>query len=202
MGMDYSYLLYFKRQDLWQALQGVASTSQPSKLPTLIVFPDHMLSLSLESWGKNEKLIGHDAAQFGFMTSIYFPPDAAIREYLQRVSPEHYEAMSKESLLGLPVGIIYLSVYNNMLNFREKTWDPELVLLDFGTPGTNMSLLFAESDSIRNRFTRLLEKYHGVCGVLNMEDGGRVFWLNGRRVEAEIPDPYLPPAEIETFLGS
>ena len=200
MGMDYSFLLYFNRQNLWEALQGVASISQPSPLPTLIVFPDHMLSIPLKGWGQDEKLLRHDAAEFGFMTSIYFPADAAIRNYLQRVSPEHFAAMSRESLLGLPVGYIYLTIYNNMVNFREKTWDPDLVLFDFSTPGTSMSLLFAESDSIRNRFIRLLEKYHGICGVLNLEDTGRVFWLNGKRMEREIPDAYMPPAEIEEFL--
>jgi hypothetical protein len=110
--------------------------------------------------------------------------------------------MSRESMLGLPVGCIYLTIYNHLGDFRERSWDPELVLFDFGTPGTSMSLLFVESDAIRVQFIHLLEKYHGVCGVLNLEDTGKVIWLGGRRVDVEIPDPYMTPAEIEGFLGS
>jgi len=201
MGLDYRYLLYFRRQNLWDVLQGIAAISQPSQLPSLIVFPDHMLTLSLKGWGKKERLINPNDPEFGFMTAIYFPADEAITEYLHRVSPEHFDSMSKESPLGLPVGYIYLTVYNDLSVFEDKDWDPDLVMMEFSTPGTRMSLLFSESESIRKRFVSLLETYQGVCGVLDLESEARVIWLKGKRLDLRIPDAWMSPDEIEEILN-
>jgi len=46
MGLDHSILLYFKRDWLWEALQGLAGISEPATPPpTTIHFPDHDLKL-------------------------------------------------------------------------------------------------------------------------------------------------------------
>ena len=44
MGLDFSYLLYFKREDLWSVLQGVVAIAEPHQPPITIHFPDHELS--------------------------------------------------------------------------------------------------------------------------------------------------------------
>ncbi|UCD99379.1 MAG: hypothetical protein JSV42_01235, partial [Chloroflexota bacterium] len=78
----------------------------------------------------------------------------------------------------------------------------DLVLFDFGTTGTRMSLLFSYSTSIRKTFTELLEKHHGICGVFNREaEGGEVFWFKGRRVSVYIEDQFMLPDEIEVILS-
>jgi hypothetical protein len=201
MGLDYSYLLYFKRQKLWDVLQTVMEMSRPSSLPTLVVFPDHILPLSLKGWGEKERIVNFNEPQIDFTTSIYFHPDEEIKDYIKRNSPEHYETMSIESPLGIPIGCIYLTIYNDLRKFENKDWDPNLTLLNFGTPGTKMSVLFSESASIRNRFVELLETHDGICGILNMEDSAIVFWLNGYLFDKTIPDPYMTPEEIKSYLG-
>lgn len=200
MGLDYSYLLYFKREALWNALLGIARIARPSPLPTLVAYPDHFRAVPLEAWGKNERIINHDDPQFGFATSLYFPADDDIITYLKHVSRDKFESMSAESPLGLPVGCIYITVYNNPKAFEDRASDPDLVLIEFGTPGTTMSILFSESVSIRRRFEDLLVQYDGVCGVLNMEDYAHVIWLKGRPLDLRIPDPFMTPNEIENFI--
>jgi len=200
MGLDFSYLLYFKRERLWDALQGVAALCRPNELPALIVFPDHILSLSIEPWDDKDRMVKCDEPEFGFKISMYFLPDDSLKEYLQRAFSEYYEEMSKESPLGLPVGYIYLTVYNDMHSLDQEPLDPDLVMMEFGTTGTRMSLLFSESVSIRKQFTTLLEQYSGVCGMFNMEMEGLVFWLNGRRMEEQISDPWMHPKMITDEL--
>lgn len=201
MGLDYSYRLYFHRQDLWDVLQGIADISARSALPTLVVFPDCLRAYSIEGWGDKKRIIPWDDAQFGFNVSIFFNRDEAIVDYLHRVNSRELDPALLENPFGLPVGTIYINVYNDLNRFEEKNWDPDIVLIDLGTTGTRMSTLFMESDSIRARFQGLLEQYHGICGVFNMEDYGYLIWHKGVRIDRRLPDPYMSPAEIEAYLA-
>ena len=92
--------------------------------------------------------------------------------------------------------MIYLTIYQEIPDQPAS----DLVLFNFGTTGTKMSILFLESDSIRKTFEELLEKIPGICGVFNRETSGEVIWFKGRQISEEISDPYLPPAEIEAIL--
>lgn len=204
MGLDYSYLLYFKREQLWEALQGVARFARPSQCQTLVVFPDHILPLALEPWNKEHRMVKFDDPKFEFTISLYFPEDDEITEYALRLFPDYYETMVKESPLGIPIGTIYTTVYSDLSVFmkefdnsdKKELATADHVLMEFGTTGTKMSLLFSESASIRNRFQELLEANHGVCGILNREGPSEVIWLNGRRLASWIDDPSMPLEEI------
>jgi hypothetical protein len=173
MGLDYSYLLYFKREHLWDALQGVASIAEP---------------------------------QFSFSTVLYFEEDEAIEDYLllhNRGADENFRGPpGTDGVIRVRIGYIYLTVYNDLTRqFPHNNPTDDLVLLDFGTTGTRMSMLFYYSTSIRKTFVELLERYQGVCGVFNKEDGGGdVFWLKGEKLDGEIDDAYLMPGEIELLL--
>ena len=200
MGLDFSYLLYFHREDLWPVLQDIAAGARAADPPTLIVFPDHILPIPLESWGPKERMIPHDEGEFGFATSLYFPEDEKIIEYIQHVFPESYQGLCTESPLGIPIGCIYLTIYTDLGILGGHAYDPGHVLFEFGTPGTTMSILFSESESIRRRFVELLEKHHGVCGVLNMEMEAEAFYLNGRAISLDLRDAWLPPNQIEALM--
>jgi hypothetical protein len=200
MGLDFSYLLYFKRQQLWDALQGVVSIAAPQQPPAEIHFPGHVLSLPLDTWGWDGKEpLRWDDPDFRFALVLKFDPDEAILDYLFRRgigdmdivrSPPGGENQAE-------IGFIYLTIHQQI----PEQPDPDLVLFDFGTTGTRMSLLFDESVSIRKTFLELIERLQGVCGVFNRESGGEVFWLNGQSLsEVYIEDSYLPPAEIEKML--
>jgi len=200
MGLDYSYLLYFKRDRLWDVLQAVVAISRPAEKCSQIVFPDYTLILQLQPWYQKEGTFNFNDPKFDFLVVMYFPPDREIWEYLQDVSPEYLELWSRESPLGLPIGCIYLTVFNDLNAHEKKDWDPNLVMLEFGTTGTTMSILFSESDSIRCRFQNLLEANHGICGILNMENSARVIWWNGQKVDMEISNLFPSPEEINKLL--
>jgi len=202
MGLDYSFRLYFHRKDLWDVLQGIADISVRTTLPTLVIFPDFMRAYPIEGWGDRKKIIPWNDPAFGFTVAINFEKDEEIVEYLRRMHGKDFYEASTENPAGIPIGSVYIEVYSDLNRFEAKDWDPDIVLIDFGTPGSHMSMLFFESNSIRVRFQELLERYQGICGVLNMEDYGYVIWYKGRRVDFRIPDPYMSPAEIETFLSN
>lgn len=202
MGLDYSYRLYFHRKDLWDVLQGIADISVHATLPTLVIFPDYLRAYPMEGWGDKKKIIAWNDPEFGFTVSIYFEKDDEIVDYLLRLNGRDFNEASIENPAGIPIGYVYIDVYNDLNRFEAKDWDPDIVLIDLGTPGSRMSMLFYESNSIRTRFQELLEHYQGICGVLNMEDYGYVIWYKGRRLDRRVPDPYMSPAEIEAFLAN
>lgn len=202
MGLDYSYRLYFQRQNLWHALQGIADISVHTTLPTLVVFPEHVRAYPMEGWGEKKRIIPWNDPDFGFVVSIYFDKDEAIIDYLKRIDGSNFDETVIDNPGGIPIGCIYVKVVTDLTRYEEKNWDPDIALIDLGTTGTRMSALFMESDSIRRRFQQLLESYRGVCGVLNMEDYGYVIWHKGKRMDRRIPDPYMSPDEIEAYLAN
>ena len=203
MGLDYSYLLYFKRQHLWDALQGVADIAEHHHPPTKIIFPDHELSIPLNSWLVEENEIQCDEPEFSFSIVLPFEPDEAIIDYIVDWDDEDIDRSppGTEEVNRIPIGYIYLYIYNDLskrITLKEPT---DLVLFDFGTTGTRMSLLFSYSTSIRKTFVDLLERCHGLCGVFNREyDGGELFWLKGQHLSERTGEAYLTPGEIDGLL--
>ena len=88
MGLDYSYMLYFQRDQMWNALQAVVGISAQHTPPTRILFPDHVLAVPLATWSSNDHQLQSDAAQLDFHFSIYFEEDQAILDYLRRLGDE------------------------------------------------------------------------------------------------------------------
>jgi hypothetical protein len=83
VGLNYNYLLYFKREHLWDALQGVVmfvETIDPP--PTMIQFPDHDLILQITTglWEENE--LHDDMPKFDFALSQLIEESEAILDYL------------------------------------------------------------------------------------------------------------------------
>ena len=199
MGLDYSYKLYFKREHLWDALQGVVGIAWAHQPPCRIVFPDHELSIPLISGDFKEKDFQHDDPEFDFAIVLNFEPDEFILEYLRERGYEDDHRSppdpDTENLLG--IGMIYLTVYQEIPDQPAS----DLVLFNFGTTGTNMSILFEESTAIRRTFVVLLQKIPGVCGVFNKEMSGELIWLKGQHLSEKIDDPFMMPDEIEAILG-
>lgn len=205
MGLDYSYLLYFKRQHLWEALQGVAAIAEPHHPPTLIHFPDHELLFPLDSWLLDGKTVYHDDPELSFSIVLNFEEDDEILDYIIARDRGRYEGdrspPDEQDTNLVPIGYIYLTIYNDLSERIDIDEPTDLVLFDFGTTGTRMSMLFSYSTSIRETFADLLDRCHGVCGVFNREDGGgELFWLNGRRLSETIGDAYIGPGEIEELI--
>ena len=202
MGMDFSYLLYFKREKIWDALQAVVEMASPHQPPTRVLFPDHELLIPLATWQDNHAQLNHDDPQLDFHFSLYFEEDEAIQYWRRNLGddPSLRSPPDASGVKMVPVGFIYLAIHNPSSEHFPAGYTGGLVAFNFGTTGTRMSLLFDESPSIRKAFLGLLERIPGVCGVFNREDSGEVFWMDGREVYAQIEDPFLMPEEIRVIL--
>lgn len=199
MGLDYSYLLYFKREHLWDALQGVVRMAVPHQPPTRILFPDRELLIPLDSWAMRHKEIHHDDPEFSFTTVLRFDSDEALQDYIDRHARDDPGGPPDPDGGGqFSIGYIYLDIHQEIPERPAS----DLVLFDFGTTGTRMSKLFYYSNSIRSKFVELLERVPGICGVFNREEDGHVFWYKGQPIHLEVADPYMPLTEIDSLLGS
>ena len=198
MGLDYSYLLYFKREHLWDALQGVAAIAQPLGPDTRFRFPDGDRFLPLQIWASNVDEYSHDDPKFSFATSLYFEEEELIVEYVRDLGNEdQFRAPpDPDGLKQYPIGFIYLDVYNNLSKFSSSFTERDLVLFDFQAATTGMSLLFEDSASVRGRFRQLLAACGGVGGVFDNEYEGHVFWWNGQEQDFYVRSAWVSPTEI------
>ena len=205
MGLDYSYMLYFRRDQLADVLKGVSDMAEHHHPHSQIVFPDELLEIPLDSWLSEGEIIRYDDPELSFSTALIFDEDEAIMDWShgQVVEGSFRSPPGMESVNPVSVGYIYLTVYNDLSQYYpEIVLDlKDLVLFNFGTTGTRMSKMFYYSISIRKRFTELLRKYDGVCGLFDDEEKGEVFWLNGKEVNGFVDDPWLHPEEIEQELS-
>lgn len=200
MGLDFSYLLYFKRDQLWDVLNGVASLAVPHHPPTTIRFPDGNRSLPLDSWMAQGKTLDYDAPELQFSTVLLFEEDDEIFDYIASRDGDNPDRSPpiEEATGQIAIGYIYLTIYNDLSTRIENARPSNLILFDFGTTGTRMSMLFSYSTSIRSTFARLLDRNNGLCGIFNREsDGGELFWLQGRRMTEYLPGAYLTDQEIK-----
>lgn len=203
MGLNFNYLLYFERDHLWDALQGVAKIAEPYEHPaTTIHFPDHDLVLPIMTDFGEPNELPYDEAEYSFATSLIFEEDEAILEYLNHRDDNSYRAPPEEDgICRVAIGFIYLTVYADLSQHWAFEKPTNLALFSFGTTGTRMSFLFGDSVSIRRTFTQLLENYHGVSGIFDREiDYGQLFWFKGKPMEKDVESVYMLPEEIEDML--
>lgn len=203
MGLDYSYILYFEHHKQWEALQAVVDIASHRQPPTIIVFPDHILNVPLETWSSENGEYRFDDPNVSFHFSINFEEDEAIDDYIKYRDKDDPFRSPPDALTPrtVSIGYIYLDIRNNNSEYYFDRKFDNLVAFNFGTTGTHMSLLFDQSISIRRKFIDLLERVPGICGVFNREESGIVFWYKGQIIDEEIPDPYLTPSEIKTMFG-
>jgi hypothetical protein len=199
MGLDYNYRLFFHRNQTWEVLQGVVALSLAHEPTARIHFPDHMLTIPLDTWGpRTKKDFQHDDPEFSFAIVMNFETDAAIRLYLEGRDADDEDGdrspPDKQST-RVDIGFIYLTMEQELETQEGLVSD--MVLFDFSTTGTLMSILFEESTSIRQAFLGLLERHQGVYGVFNRELSGEVFWVQGRKESIEVKDSFMLPSEME-----
>ena len=200
MGLNFSYLLYFKREDLWDALRGLVKIAERHSPSTIIHFPDHDLAIPLEASLMNVTEYQYNDPEIGFATCLNFKEDKAIRDYFK--DPDSVDDWQRsppdtKRKREVSIGYIYLWIYQK----NPYSESDDSVLFEFDTTGTRMSILFSESCSIRKAFIQFLEKNNGICGVFNREmGGGELFWYKGQRYSIELSDQFLLPDEIEQQL--
>jgi hypothetical protein len=204
VGLNYNYLLYFKRDRLWDVLLGLSDYCDTDGMkPTTIQFPDHDLVIPLtSSWGE-KNVIPYDQPEFELALSMNFEEDEAILDYLRNRDGDQFDRSPPEDgqVKVYSIGFIYLTVYTDLSQHYGFKKPSDMVLFKFGTTGTKMSFLFADSTSIRNTFIDLLARYKGLIGIFDWEnDYGELFWFKGKHLQFSISRNYLLPEEIELEL--
>ncbi len=189
--MDYRYLLFFEKSAELDVLEHLATMAEPYESTTDLVLPDRVIRLPYAPWRDTPpRITPQDTCdRWDFMTVLCFESDDAI-DFYNRHHPR-YDDQGRAT-----IGVVYLSVYRDLTDQPWGTGE-DLVLFAFETPGSSMSVLFTESDSIRESFTHLLVACDGVCGVLDREDAADLFWLRGAEVDVRLPTAELTLAQIE-----
>lgn len=204
MGLNYNYLLYFKRDQLWDVLQGLSDYCDTEGMkPTTIQFPDHDLVIPLmSSWGEKD-VIPFDKQYIEFAILMNFEEDPTIFEYLSdRGDDLENRSPPEDGKVNIySIGFIYLTVYPDLLQHYAFKKPSDLCLLGFETAGTRMSFLFSDSTSIRKTFVDILRRFNGVTGVFDREiDGGELFWFKGKEMSLDVGCSYMLPDEIEETI--
>ncbi len=184
MGLDYDYKLRFKREQLGEILLAVADASQPNENPPLeVILPGgaEVISLPFSLLWPKVSSISCDAEDFqdflSFGTSLWFESDALLERYAKAQAAEGHP-LRRDEQGRLNIGYVYLTVMLKSQPGRPRTPETEardrLPYLDFTfTPATSqMSLLFAGSESVRRFFISLLEQHNGIRGEFHDSDYG------------------------------
>lgn len=198
---EFSYLLYFQREGLWDALTGVAHMTHPLRPPSQFLFPGGEAADSLEnlSW---EEVDFSDSVPFYFPVVLRFDIDEYIRDYMQALPAD-------DPLRGPPdpqaggqafVGDISLTIYRDLADFASNFSEPDLSIIEFHALSPKMSSLFKRSPSIRAVFRWLLISKGGVGGLFDAVFSARLFWWKGRDLDLSLPNAYVPPAEIDALI--
>ncbi len=204
MGLDFSYRLFFPSTRRFEVLERLAEMAEPDlEKGTWLVFPDRVLALPFEAWLDTSSRLNWDdpSSKWDFMTVLRFALDPEIIAYLERQRHPRLAEKLQAALDAPPgsdrnvgIGYIYLSID------RQPEAGDGLVLFQFDTPGTTMSILFVESQSIRQAFIQVLESCQGLYGILDMEDSAELIWWKGQEMSTRLPHAYLSFVEIEEYL--
>lgn len=195
MGLDYSFNLHFRRDQVWSVLQAVAAFAACDQSMD-VVFPDgRTLTLPFES---SEDALGYSRGyecmsaplylREGFPrlrldTVLYFDADDAIVSYFEKEVPLE--------LGRYRIGLIYLTIYLG----DAEGYPPDEAVFSFGAATTDMSLLFDASTSIRHTFVKLAAEQHGNCCLLNREGDCIVWYLDGVEMAVPIDDASCSPLD-------
>jgi hypothetical protein len=204
MGLNFNYLLYLPKNQLWHVLLGLGNFCDIEGVkPTTIQFPDHDLNIPLTAAGSEKPVIPHNKPKMDFAISMNFEEDEAILDYLRHRDGNQFDRSPPED--GIPrihsIGFIYLTVYTDLSHHFAFEKPANLVLLRFGTTGTKMSLLFDESESIRRTFCEILRTNQGTTGIFDREmDGSELFWFRGKEYQYSLGEIYMLPEEIDETL--
>lgn len=222
MGLDYRYLLFFEGAAQLDVLRHIAAMAVGGSETTIEVpvaesggveasaaerargagpapdglpqFPYRTLTLPLKAWAGTPSRLWWDdpSPRWEFAASLGFEPDSAIEQYGRA-------GLQLDDSGRAAIGYIYLTLHRGMADWASGV-DRDVVLLELGTPGSSMSVLFLESESIRAAMVGLLAACRGVCGLLDMEDSAILFWWRGRELDETLPTAELDLAEIERFV--
>ena len=166
MGLDYSYDLRFRRDQLAEILLAVAEIASPLPHPPLeVVLPGGTGSIFLPftSRFKSEPVFCDARNHLNFVnfdTSLWFESDDVLERYARACESEGHPLV-RDGRGRVKLGYVYLSIW---LKVQDDKGNQDYLDFSFTPATSQMGLLFAASESIRRSFVQLLKDHDGLLG--------------------------------------
>jgi len=197
---EFSYLLYFQRDGLREALMSVSHMAHPLRPASQFLFPNGETdTASSLSW---DEVDFSDSIPFHFPVVLRFDVDEVILAYVQQLPVDDPLRGPPEPQDGSQVllGDISLTIYRDLADFASNFVEPDLSILEFHALSPQMSSLFKRSSSILRTFCSLLSLNGGVGGLFDAVFSARLFWWKGRDLDVSLRNAYVTPTEIDALL--
>ena len=183
MGLDYSYKMGFRRDQLSDVLGAVGEWSRDAGESTDIYLPQGKITVPFTSRFRTVPVFLHPAVKrLQFDTSLYFPfDDEVIQKYVAELEQER-----------VSIGYIYMNI---------ELKSPQFVDCRFTAATTSMSRLFQDSSSVRQTFLNFARQNNAQHLVFDYENGGIVLWNDGQELYEEVADVYADDMRREVRLA-
>ena len=125
-----------------------------------------------------------------FDTTIVFPIDAAIQDFIRE---HHLEHLLDRARKKIGIGCIYLMI----------TAGTKYVELRFTAAVSLMSRLYLNSDAVRDRFIDFMDSTQGLCGIIDIEKSYYLSSIDPQReiypILSELETEFYPYYDIDLF---
>ncbi len=163
MGLDYEYSLRLRRSQLAEIVLAVADIAEPSLDPSLeVILPGESgtLHLPFTSRFKSEPVFCDSQEYLCFDTTLPFECDEVLERYA-RVCEAQGDSVNRNSKGRICLGYVYLTI---RLRIDDNLDNQAYLDFVFWPATSQMSLLFAASESVRSTFVQLLRYHEGLLG--------------------------------------
>ncbi len=170
MGLDYTYSLRFRRNQLAEILLAVADIAEPLPHPSLeVVLPGGTGSIFLPftSRFKVEPVFCDARDHLSFDTALWFKSDDVLERYANICEAEAHPLV-RDNKGRISLGYVYLFIG---LKIHDNNDNQEYLDFHFTPASSQMSLLFAASESVRRSFVQILRDHDGILGHFMDSDG-------------------------------
>ena len=175
MGLDYSYVLRFRREQLKEILLAVVERSQLNPNPPVeVILPDgdEKIFLPFYVLPKAMNPVSFEGScPFTFCVSPWFEPDEPFERYAAVQAAEGHP-LPRDVQGRIALGCVWLSMRSLYSKPGQETPNVEFLDFDFTPASKQMSMLFAASESVRRFFVQLLEEHNGISGKFVDSDYG------------------------------
>jgi hypothetical protein len=206
MGLDYSYWIYLKKQNLKKTLEYLYAHSDEKSVGFKIE-NNQLYKIEKDRYfGLMKVSFDHFGLRQTLETCILVEADEVIMDYFMHIveytSPKYSD--ENETLNHFKGKDNKWSLGSIMISIKEASKHYEdCVCLHFWTLTSPMSRLFADSKSIDQFFKALCRFTEAEYGFLNMEDEGlRFIWYNAQEYDLNLPPDWQENTELKKQLGA
>ncbi|HVF85501.1 MAG TPA: HEAT repeat domain-containing protein, partial [Abditibacteriaceae bacterium] len=197
----------FPREQLADVLRAVGQLARNNGEETDVYLPEEKLTLPFTSRFRTVPVLVHDSVErIRFDTSLNFPVGDEVIESYVREQEQHMRkqetskdwTMPRDAQNRVAVGYIYLNVQLK----PELQHEASVVILSFDAATTGMSHLFEDSVSVRQTFLDFAKQQNALYLLLDRENDGVVWWLDGQEIEEVIADVYATDVHREVRFAA